>query len=245
MPRRYTVEVEIHRTVSVTPKNSVSLGGLVLLFLFLFGVGVAAIALTAENAKHKSTAQDFHNPLGNAPSDDNPYGSAPDDYAEPIPDVSPEPEAPVKEAGQRLVIKADGDNQCQIAASANGVPFLMLADTGAGGLFFTIRDARWLGFDPAKLTYDHTYSQWGGKVKGAHVRLKEFRVGKFALKDVEAVIDQTDWQHPLLGAPILKAMNFQMRRGECVLTLPQTAASTLAYKPGDRADMNRLIENAR
>jgi aspartyl protease family protein len=148
---------------------------------------------------------------------ENSYGKAPD--------VEP-PErkaksAPVKkEAGQRLVIKADSGDRCHIDAFANGQKFRFLLDSGAAGVFFTMSDARKLGLDPDKLSYDHTYSQWGGNVKGAKFTLQEFRVGGLVLHDVDAVIDQTDWETPLLGAPILKALSFQVRDGECVLSLP-------------------------
>lgn len=141
--------------------------------------------------------------------------------------------------GRQLVIKADRHNQCYIEAVVKGANggkgqsqrFRFLSDTGAAlPLYFTMPDARKLGFDPSALSYDHTYEQWGGKVKGATVRLKEFRIGEFVLKDVEAVIDQTNWQQPLLGAPILKAMNFQMRDGACTFTL---AADRKSVRPGE------------
>jgi clan AA aspartic protease (TIGR02281 family) len=159
--------------------------------------------------------------------------------------VTAEPRPPIvgdekaRPSKGQLVIAADSDNQCYLEAFANGQKFRFLLDTGASSIFFTMADARKLGLDPASLSYDHSYSQWGGKVRGATFKLREFRVGGFVLHDVDAVIDRTDYDTPLLGAPVLKAMNFQVRDGSCVLSIPRNAASVRpettrampAYKP--------------
>jgi clan AA aspartic protease (TIGR02281 family) len=158
--------------------------------------------------------------------------------------VSNEPHPPIygeQPAGRQLLIDADSNNQCYVEAFANGRKFRFLADTGASSVFFTMADARKLGLDSASLSYDHSYSQWGGTVKGATFTLREFRVNGFVLHDVEAVIDRTDYDTPLLGAPVLKAMNFQLRDGSCIFSLPSGAAAVRSasvepppYKPSER-----------
>jgi len=122
----------------------------------------------------------------------------------------------------RLVIRADERNRCYVEATAGakGARFRFLLDSGADGIFFTTRNAPQLGLDPAQLTYDHSYSQWGGTARGATVRLPEFRIGNFVLKNVPATIDTTNYGTPLLGTSVLKVLNFQLRDGSCVLTLP-------------------------
>jgi clan AA aspartic protease (TIGR02281 family) len=242
MPRRYTVEVEIHRTVSVTPKKSVSWGGLVLLFLFLFGIGVAALALTAENAKHKSTAQDFHNPL--APKDDNhnDHGPAPDD--DPIPDVPP-----FENGARRLVIPGNSYHQCYVEGQATAVktaPFRYLIDTGAWTVAFSRRGAEAMGLDTGKLVFDQTISTANGTGKAATIRLRELRVGEFVFKDVTAQVNDKGLDNPLLGATVLKKfLRLEYAQGNCVLTLASdesAGAQAAQHAMRERRDMNRLIE---
>lgn len=112
-------------------------------------------------------------------------------------------------------IPADEDNQCHIEAVVNGVRFRFLMDSGADRVFFTIADAQRLGFDPARLHFDHSYVQWGGQVKGADVRLRSIRIGSFVATDVDAAIDSTDYDEPLLGANVLKQLHFQVTDGAC------------------------------
>jgi clan AA aspartic protease (TIGR02281 family) len=123
---------------------------------------------------------------------------------------------------RQLVVEADSDNQCYLEAFANGQKFRFLLDSGAAGVFFSIRHARRLGLDPARLSFDHTYDEWGGHVRGATFHLREFRVGGFTLHDVNAVMDEVGGvvgDTPLLGSPVLKLMGFQMRDGSCVLLI--------------------------
>ncbi|HSZ12362.1 MAG TPA: aspartyl protease family protein [Rhizomicrobium sp.] len=131
---------------------------------------------------------------------------------------------PAAPAGRQVVIEADAYDQCYLDAFANGAKFHFLLDSGAAGVFFSIRDARKLGFNPAKLTMDHTYQGWGWRASGATVRLQSLEVAGLTFDNVEAAIDQlgsVSDQTPLLGAPILKALNFQVRKGSCSLTVPQ------------------------
>jgi len=137
-------------------------------------------------------------------------------------DVTPGPDdkpVVVADSGpRRMVIRADENNQCYITATVNGVRFRFLLDSGADRVFFTRADARRLGFDPARLTYDHTYSTWGGMVSGASVRLREVRIGGFIARNVVAAIDDTPDDMRLLGASMLKLLHFELVNGSCVLS---------------------------
>jgi len=133
-------------------------------------------------------------------------------------DASPNPAAE-----RQVVIEADAWNQCYLDVFANGEKFRMLADSGAAGVFFSMKDARRLGYDPRRLAFDHSYQGWGWRVNGATVTLRTLEVAGVTLRDVEAGIDQlgsvTD-QGPLLGSTVLNAFKFQVRNGSCALTVP-------------------------
>jgi clan AA aspartic protease (TIGR02281 family) len=132
-------------------------------------------------------------------------------------------------SGRQVVIAADADNQCYLDAFANGKRFHFLLDSGAAGVFFSTKDARRLGYDPAKLSFDHSYSGWGWKVNGATVQLQSLNVAGLVLNNVDAAIDGlgsvTDDNVPLLGSPVLKALNFTVRPGSCTLTVPTEASA--------------------
>ena len=126
--------------------------------------------------------------------------------------------------GKRLVIEADNYNQCYLDAFVKRTPVRFLLDSGAAGVYFSTRQAKQLGIDPRHLSFNHTYDEWGGTVRGATIRLRELRIGGYVLHDVDAAMDAiggvTD-STPLLGSPVLKLLKFQVRDGSCILTLPE------------------------
>jgi clan AA aspartic protease (TIGR02281 family) len=209
-----------------------------LVFAFLVGCGIAAVA---HNHPAKPPPQQLENPFDMAPAgDDEPPDTAtPDKPAPPLPTVK-------QAAAGRIVASMEG-KRCRVDAFANGEKFDFLIDTGASDIWFDgPAMARRLGFNPAKLKYDETFTGGG---RAASVRLREFRIGGFAVNDVAAYIDKGGTVYggrgPLFGMSILKGVRLEVANGGCVLVLPQLASSSPAYKPGDRADMERLISNAR
>lgn len=121
-----------------------------------------------------------------------------------------------KPLGHRIAATRTG-NRCEIDAVANGERLRFIIDSGADGLYFPMGDARRLGFNPARLSYDHTYQEWGGSVRGATVRLREFRLAGLVLHDIEAEIDEAPGGDRLLGMTALRAWKMQLDAGSCVL----------------------------
>jgi clan AA aspartic protease (TIGR02281 family) len=117
----------------------------------------------------------------------------------------------------RIVARPSG-NRCEIDALANGESFRFLIDSGANGLYFPMADASRLGFDPARLSYDHTYQHWDYTTRGATVRLREFRLAGLVLHDIDAAIDETPGGRRLLGMSVLKAWNMRLDAAACILT---------------------------
>jgi clan AA aspartic protease (TIGR02281 family) len=136
--------------------------------------------------------------------------------------VAPLPDAYGRPAQHQMVIPADGDNQCYVEGEVAGRRYRFLMDSGAGGyLFFSAKDARRLGLNPATLEFDHEYQEWGGTVRGAHVTLPRFRVSGFSLDRVRATIDETGGvvdDGPLMGSQILKLLHFRVVDGSCIIS---------------------------
>jgi clan AA aspartic protease (TIGR02281 family) len=129
-------------------------------------------------------------------------------------------------AGQRIATNGDTYYQCYVIGTVNGgsagpASFTFLIDTGASDVSFGKNDAKKLGFDPAKLSFDQTYSSANGIGHQAAVTLPELRLGGVVVaRNVEASIVNADMSRPLLGASILKTLHLQYSQGNCELTLP-------------------------
>lgn len=123
-------------------------------------------------------------------------------------------------APRRIIASMEG-NRCWIDALANGEKFHFLIDTGSSDIWFDgPAMARRLGFK--NLTYDETYTGGG---RAASVRLREFRIGGFAVNDVVAYIDKGGTVYggrgPLFGMSVLKGVRLEVENGGCALVLPR------------------------
>jgi clan AA aspartic protease (TIGR02281 family) len=151
------------------------------------------------------------------------------------------PPAPIAEPvpadnGREMYIAADGDHQCYADVWLKGpngreAKYSSLLDTGAAGKVILNREqAAALGFDMARLSYDYQVDTANGTGRAARVQLAQFRIGGkvngYRLANVETWVDYNGSSSPLIGAEILKTLNFQIREGSCSVTLPasKTAA---------------------
>jgi clan AA aspartic protease (TIGR02281 family) len=134
----------------------------------------------------------------------------------PAPIVKPAPNG-----GTRVAVNGDSSYQCYVDATVNGSTFSFLIDTGANNVAFGKNDARKLGFDPAQLSFDRTYSSANGTGHEAEITLPELRIGGVVVaRNIEASILNASMSHPLLGASALKSMHMTYSQGNCELVLP-------------------------
>jgi clan AA aspartic protease (TIGR02281 family) len=130
---------------------------------------------------------------------------------------------PVVESGggRRLLIRGDAEGSCYVSARANGAVFdRLLLDTGASGyLTFGRNHAARLGYNAASLPYVNQYGSANGVGYEAFVRLREFRLGSFVMRDVIAAITETPQDAPLVGIEILRRLNLRLGGGNCELLL--------------------------
>jgi clan AA aspartic protease (TIGR02281 family) len=148
--------------------------------------------------------------------------------AEPRPPIA----RPASDNSREMYIAADSDHQCYADAWLKGpngkeVKESFLLDTGAAGKVILNREqAAALGFD--RLSFDYRIATANGTGKAAKVQLPQFRMGGsvngYKLANVETWVDYNGMGNPLIGAEILKTLNFQIREGSCAVTLPYSAA---------------------
>jgi clan AA aspartic protease (TIGR02281 family) len=133
-----------------------------------------------------------------------------------------EPPTLTEGGGHRLTIPSDARGQCHVAALVNGalIEHLLLDSGASAHLTFGRNHAAQLGYDPANLSYSYTYSSANGVGHYASVRVREFRVASFVLRDVPADITDAPQDEPLIGIKILRALSLQLKNGNCELSVP-------------------------
>jgi clan AA aspartic protease (TIGR02281 family) len=122
--------------------------------------------------------------------------------------------------GREIVVSGSWDKGCYVEARSNGQVFRMLLDTGASGaLTFGRNHAEQLGLDPSKLNFDHGYRSANGEGHYASVRLREFQLDTFIMRNVEADITEAPQSVPLLGVGLLHRLHLHLKDGNCILTV--------------------------
>ena len=134
--------------------------------------------------------------------------------------IAPVPHPPTD--GREIVASGSWDKGCYVEARSNGRVFRMLLDTGATGMLtFGLNHAKDLGLESSNLNFDQSYSSANGEGRYARVRLREFQLGTFRLRGVEADITQAPQSVPLLGVELLQRLQLRLKDGNCILTIPR------------------------
>ena len=109
------------------------------------------------------------------------------------------PEFGTTAAEDALQFHVGEDGHFHIRAMVNGVPIRFLVDTGASHIVLAPRDAERLGLKRERLDFNRIYATANGPVRGASVRVDDFRVGPLRLKHVNASVNETPMRESLLG----------------------------------------------
>jgi clan AA aspartic protease (TIGR02281 family) len=117
----------------------------------------------------------------------------------------------------RLAGRVDEGGSCYVNATADGVLFKMLVDTGSDQLVFNRSHLQKLGLDAKRLAYSQSAFTPNGLVRSAPIMVHELHIGTFVLHNVEAVVDYGGSDEPLLGMSVLKYMLLEIGRGKCEL----------------------------
>jgi aspartyl protease family protein len=120
-------------------------------------------------------------------------------------------------APNSLIYRADKSGHVLLDGNVNGASVRFMVDTGASLVALTLHDAEAAGISRSGLVFNQPISTANGVTKVATVKLREVRIGQFAVADVPAVVHE-NLHVSLLGQTFLKRLeSYEMRDG--VLTL--------------------------
>lgn len=89
-----------------------------------------------------------------------------------------------------------------------------MVDTGASVVALTQKDARKMGFNPNELDYRWEIRTAGGITRGASVVIDSIKINQVHIRNVEAMVLQTDLDQSLLGMSFLRELYSYEFRGE-------------------------------
>lgn len=126
-------------------------------------------------------------------------------------------EAPVGVVQPASIAKS-GDGHYWAEADVNGRRVRFLVDTGASAVALTLADARRLGFEPEKLSYDYKVTTASGPARAAAVKLGRVSVAGAAISDVDALVIEEGLDTSLLGMTYLGRLSrFEATRTALIL----------------------------
>lgn len=147
------------------------------------------------------------------------------------PTASPATAAPVRSSGtvpppdqsttsyaKAAVISRKDDGHYWTIASVNGTSVEFMIDTGASIIALTPRDAQRIGVDMDALSYDGRINTAGGQIKGAYITIKEVRIGRVKIKEVDAVVLPEGLSQSLLGMSFLGQLySYEFRQNQLII----------------------------
>jgi aspartyl protease family protein len=117
-----------------------------------------------------------------------------------------------------VALRAGAGRHFRAIAEVNGQRVQFLVDTGASDVALTRDDARRIGIDPDRLTYNVPYRTANGMSFGAPVRIGSIKIGDIVLDDVAGHVANGDLGQSLLGMTFLRRLSsFEVRGEEMIL----------------------------
>jgi aspartyl protease family protein len=121
-------------------------------------------------------------------------------------------------ASQPASIAKSSDGHYWAEAEVNGRRVRFLVDTGASAVALTLADAKRLGFEPEKLSYDYTVTTASGPTRAAAVKLGKISIAGAAVSDVDALVLEEGLDASLLGMTYLGRLSrFEATRTALIL----------------------------
>ncbi len=117
-----------------------------------------------------------------------------------------------------MTIDLSQDGHFYLDVKVNGVPMRFMIDTGASDIVIGIDEARKIGVDVGKLTFNKPYQTANGKSWGASVILQKLEVGNATFHNVSASVNNADMGTSLLGMSFLRQFGkYEFYRDRLVL----------------------------
>ena len=125
------------------------------------------------------------------------------------------PEAPGPRAA---VLKKKDDGHFWADAKVNDVHIKFMVDTGAKSVALTRMDAQRIGVKESDLEYNIKVFTAGGETRGAVVMLDEIKIGDVTVKNVGALVLETQHlQQSLLGMSFMSQLKAYEVRGRTMI----------------------------
>lgn len=125
----------------------------------------------------------------------------------------------VNDAGE-LIINLSEDGHFYVNVKINDRPVRFMIDTGASDIVVSVSEARRLGIDLKKLTFNRPYQTANGTSWGASVRFAKMEIGNAEFLDVEASVNNADMGTSLLGMSFLRRFRkYEFYRDRLILSI--------------------------
>ena len=128
--------------------------------------------------------------------------------------------AGVVSTGDGLVVQRNRDGHFWLRASFNGVPLLLMVDTGASNVVLSPADARKIGLSSNQLEFSGRADTANGSVSFARATITSVGVGDQTFFDVPITVNGADMQGSLLGMTLLDRFTSVEFRGDTLILRP-------------------------
>lgn len=119
-----------------------------------------------------------------------------------------------------LVFRRGRGGHFQVDARVNGQPVRFMVDTGASDIVLSPQDARRVGIDPARLSFDQRYETANGTGWGALTTIDSMVVGSIRFHDIGASVNGAPMDQSLLGLGFLDRLSGYEVRGDSLILKP-------------------------
>ncbi len=104
----------------------------------------------------------------------------------------------------KIEVKLAQDGHFYIDVKINNVPVRFMIDTGASDIVLSVKEAKRIGIDPKKLSFNKPYQTANGTSWGAGIKLDKLEVGTAVFLEVNASVNNADMGTSLLGMSFLR-----------------------------------------
>lgn len=122
--------------------------------------------------------------------------------------------------GEGLVVQRNRDGHFWLRATFNGVPVLLMVDTGASNIVLSPEDARKIGLRPHQLNFTGRAETANGSVSFARATITSVGVGDQQFFDVPVTVNGAKMEGSLLGMTLLNRFASVEFRGDTLILRP-------------------------
>lgn len=128
--------------------------------------------------------------------------------------------AGVVSSSDGLIVHRNRDGHFWLRADFNGVPLLLMVDTGASNVVLSPDDARKIGLRPDRLEFSGMAETANGSVKFARATVTSVGLGDQTFFDVPVTVNGAEMQGSLLGMALLDRFASVEFRGDTLILRP-------------------------